>query len=142
MQQPSLFFRRLLVYAFPAVGAIHELPLHPERELPVNPEWHAEQELPEQSLSRNQFPSGNNAAIIPDSETIRKQRRIMTIPKIIGYYRMNVAKRINDLRGTPGVPVWQRNYFEHIIRNKQSLFRIRHYIKNNPEKLMDGYTDH
>ncbi len=28
--------------------------------------------------------------------------------------------------------VWQRNYYEHIIRNKQSLDEIRQYIVNNP----------
>jgi len=29
--------------------------------------------------------------------------------------------------------LWQRNYYEHIIRNQKSLNRIRNYIKNNPE---------
>ena len=28
---------------------------------------------------------------------------------------------------------WQRNYYEHIIRNDESLNRIRHYIQDNPE---------
>jgi putative transposase len=40
--------------------------------------------------------------------------------------------RINEHRGTPRAPVWQRNYFEHIIRNDASLNRIREYILNNP----------
>jgi REP element-mobilizing transposase RayT len=43
-----------------------------------------------------------------------------------------VAKRINELRGTPGALVWQRNYFEHVIRDEKSLQRIREYIINNP----------
>jgi hypothetical protein len=30
------------------------------------------------------------------------------------------------------VPVWQRNYYEHIIRNEQALERIRRYIFTNP----------
>ena len=42
------------------------------------------------------------------------------------------TKRINEQRGTPGAPVWQRDYFEHIIRNDESLNRIREYILNNP----------
>ncbi|MDZ4710772.1 MAG: transposase, partial [bacterium] len=29
--------------------------------------------------------------------------------------------------------LWQRNYFEHIIRNNESLNKIRTYIINNPE---------
>lgn len=28
--------------------------------------------------------------------------------------------------------LWQRNYYEHIIRNEQSLNKIRQYIRNNP----------
>jgi len=30
------------------------------------------------------------------------------------------------------VPVWQRNYYEHIIRHEIELNRIREYIMNNP----------
>jgi putative transposase len=28
--------------------------------------------------------------------------------------------------------VWQRNYYEHVIRNPRALERIRAYIQNNP----------
>ncbi|MCX7984388.1 MAG: hypothetical protein N3A63_05755, partial [Bacteroidetes bacterium] len=61
-----------------------------------------------------------------------KQRRLMTLPKIIGRFKMNVGKHINQLRNTPGIPVWQRNYYEHIIRNEKELNTIREYIINNP----------
>ncbi|NLL14030.1 MAG: hypothetical protein GX267_11550 [Fibrobacter sp.] len=30
--------------------------------------------------------------------------------------------------------LWQRNYWEHIIRNEEELMRIQNYIKNNPSK--------
>ncbi|MFN3472142.1 MAG: transposase, partial [Aquificaceae bacterium] len=42
--------------------------------------------------------------------------------------------QINQLRHTPGAPVWQRNYYEHIIRNEEELNQIRQYIINNPLK--------
>jgi hypothetical protein len=42
------------------------------------------------------------------------------------------SQTINTLRWSPGRPVWQRNYYEHIIRNEKSLDRIREYIDNNP----------
>ncbi|OHB96567.1 MAG: hypothetical protein A3G17_03300 [Planctomycetes bacterium RIFCSPLOWO2_12_FULL_50_35] len=61
-------------------------------------------------------------------------RRKMLIPKIVGFYKMNTAKRINQFRNTPGMPVWQRNYYEHIIRNEEDLNEIRGYIINNPLK--------
>ena len=30
--------------------------------------------------------------------------------------------------------IWQRNYYEHIIRNEKSFFDIQEYMKNNPQK--------
>jgi putative transposase len=60
------------------------------------------------------------------------QRRQMLLPKIIGRFKMNSAKRINILRDIPGCRVWQRNYYEHIIRGEKDLNAIRAYIRNNP----------
>jgi REP element-mobilizing transposase RayT len=36
------------------------------------------------------------------------------------------------MRQTPGERVWQRNYYEHVIRNEEELNRIRQYILENP----------
>jgi REP element-mobilizing transposase RayT len=55
-----------------------------------------------------------------------------SIPTIVRSFKSAATKRINHHRGTPGAPVWQRDYFEHIIRNDESLNRIREYILNNP----------
>jgi putative transposase len=62
------------------------------------------------------------------------ERRRMLIPKIIGYFKMNSAKHINRLFDATGHILWQRNYYEHIIRNENELNRIREYIQNNPLK--------
>jgi putative transposase len=44
-------------------------------------------------------------------------------------YAMNVhANKWPPFRGK----LWQRNYYEHIIRNENELNRIREYIINNP----------
>ena len=56
----------------------------------------------------------------------------MTLSKIVDWLKMNTAKQINLSRNTPGMPVWQRNFYEHVIRHKKDLNRIRHYIMNNP----------
>jgi REP element-mobilizing transposase RayT len=56
------------------------------------------------------------------------------LPEIIRQFKTFSAKRINKIRETPGLPVWQRNYYEHIIRNEESLHRIRQYIVGNPAR--------
>jgi len=53
---------------------------------------------------------------------------------IIGQFKSLATKRINVLRGTPGARVWQRNYWEHIIRNERTLEAIRRYIVYNPAR--------
>lgn len=39
---------------------------------------------------------------------------------------------INAMRGAPGTAVWQRNYYEHVVRDHSELQRIREYIVNDP----------
>lgn len=56
------------------------------------------------------------------------------LPEIIRSLKTCSATRINQLRSTKGNPVWQRGYYEHIVRNEQALFNIRRYIINNPLK--------
>jgi len=51
---------------------------------------------------------------------------------MIAGYKSVTTKRINEFRGTPGHPVWQRNYYEHIIRSNEDLDRIHRYILANP----------
>lgn len=57
-----------------------------------------------------------------------------SIGAILGQFKSIVTKRINTLRDNPGYPVWQRNYYEHVIRNESDLATIRQYIVNNPLK--------
>ena len=42
------------------------------------------------------------------------------------------SRRINELRKTPGTPVWQIRFYDHIIRDPDSLTKIQEYILNNP----------
>jgi putative transposase len=46
------------------------------------------------------------------------------------------ARRINERAGKRGA-VWQRGYYEHVIRNDKALDRIRDYIANNPARWAD-----
>nr|VFK15995.1 MAG: Transposase IS200 like [Candidatus Kentron sp. LPFa] len=60
------------------------------------------------------------------------QRRNMTLSKLIGRFKMLSSKRINQSRNPPGARLWQRNYWEHIVRDEPELQRLREYIQNNP----------
>ena len=60
---------------------------------------------------------------------------------IIRAFKSAVTKRINALRGTPGARVWQRNYYERIIRDERALNAIRRYIAENPQRWhLDRYN--
>ena len=67
------------------------------------------------------------------NHTHQNIRRNMLLSKIIGKFKMQTAKYINQSRWTTW-KFWQANYYEHIIRNKRDLERIRTYIINNPYK--------
>lgn len=61
-----------------------------------------------------------------------RTRRTMLLPKLLGRFKMASAKQINQKRGASGTPVWQRGYFDHVIRNEDDLNQIRDYIRTNP----------
>ncbi len=60
------------------------------------------------------------------------RRKPKSIGSIIAGFKSAVTRRINEARALPGAPVWQRNYYEHVIRNESDLNGIRDYIASNP----------
>lgn len=57
-----------------------------------------------------------------------------SIGALIAGFKSAATTRINQIRKTPGAPVWQRNYYEHIIRGEQSYEKIAEYILNNTQQ--------
>ena len=55
-----------------------------------------------------------------------------SISSFVAGFKSAVTKRINLLRDNRDISIWQRNYYESIIRDEQSLLVIREYILNNP----------
>jgi REP element-mobilizing transposase RayT len=55
-----------------------------------------------------------------------------SLSSFIAGFKSATTKQINLIRNAPGTPVWQRNYYDHIIRNEISLEHLRAYIHNNP----------
>jgi REP element-mobilizing transposase RayT len=63
-----------------------------------------------------------------------------SMPTIVRSFKSSVTRQIN-LSQPFNNPVWQRGYYEHIIRNENSLKKIRNYIINNPLKwALDEYN--
>jgi REP element-mobilizing transposase RayT len=56
------------------------------------------------------------------------------LPEIVRQFKTFSAKRINKQRCAAGTAVWQRNYYEHVVRDETDLNSIREYIVNNPKK--------
>lgn len=94
-------------------------------------------------IGKFQSPSQTVGAII-------RGYKIATIKKIKDYI-LNTGEKINDSKGelqfaptAPTAPtekikeldfkIWQRNYYEHIIRNEEAYERISDYIRDNPKR--------
>ena len=54
------------------------------------------------------------------------------LPEIVRAFKSFSARRVNEYRNSSGIPLWQRNYYERIIRNDQEYSRISIYIESNP----------
>ncbi|MFH0879097.1 MAG: transposase [Lentisphaerota bacterium] len=59
-----------------------------------------------------------------------------TVGEIVRGFKARCTHAINQMRNTRGVPVWQRNYYEHIIRGDVDYNRIAEYISTNPQRWM------
>jgi len=56
-----------------------------------------------------------------------------SVGAMVGAYKSAVTKRINAKRRRRGVTWWQRNYYEHVIRDDAEWNLVREYIVHNPE---------
>jgi len=64
----------------------------------------------------------------------------LSLPDVVHRFKsMTTHQYIHGVKqsGWPPFPgkLWQRNYWEHIVRNEQDLTRLRAYIRHNPKKL-------
>jgi putative transposase len=57
--------------------------------------------------------------------------------RLVGAFKTVSTKRINLQRDTPGARFWQRNYWEHVVRDEASYQRIYRYVRHNPASWED-----
>ncbi len=55
-----------------------------------------------------------------------------SLSSLVAGFKSATTASINTKRDAAGTPVWQRNYYENIIRNELALEKIRQYVQNNP----------
>jgi REP element-mobilizing transposase RayT len=73
--------------------------------------------------------------VAPTEEHLGPKPR--SVGALIAGFKSAVTKQINAIRQTPYAPVWQRNYYEHIIRNGNDMKKIQEYIQNNPSNWLN-----
>jgi len=93
----------------------------------------------------------NNERYNNDAYTDEKgQARLSapTVGTVIQWFKtMSTNEYIRNVKTEKWLPfdkrLWQRNYYEHIIRNESDLTRVQEYIVNNPAKWEDDeyYTE-
>lgn len=62
------------------------------------------------------------------------QRTPRSLGSLVAGFKSVVTKRVNEQREQSCARLWQRNYYEHVIRNESSLNDIRSYIQTNPAR--------
>ncbi len=55
-----------------------------------------------------------------------------SLGEVVGFYKYQSTKQVNEARGTPGARFWQRSYYDHVIRTEKDLDAIRRYMHENP----------
>ena len=59
-----------------------------------------------------------------------------TLGNIIGWYKYQVTKQANVRMNMVGTRVFQRSYYDHVIRNQKDYNEVWEYIENNPRKWL------
>ncbi len=70
----------------------------------------------------------------PRRQKTKFQSPSQTLGAIIRGFKAASTRSANQHLKTSGFPIWQSNYYEHIVRTEAALNRIRQYIHDNPSK--------
>ena len=84
-------------------------------------------------IKGNHFLTGDNQNVgNNDRYSLRRPRNMQLLPKVISQYKSSVTRRLR--KQFINHPFrWQCSFYDHVIRNDESLDDIRAYIKNNPQ---------
>ena len=75
--------------------------------------------------------------VTANASPLPRGTRARSLNAVIQNFKSVSTRKLNLLRDRQGAKIWQRNYYEHIIRNDHELERIRADIFNNPAAWSD-----
>jgi|688.fasta_scaffold202224_1 putative transposase len=75
--------------------------------------------------------------IIITSESTEKS----SLANIVQNFKSVSSRKINRINKNYGMSIWQRNYYEKIVRTEQELENLRDYIQNNPANWTGDDTE-
>ena len=130
-----------IVDEYSPVGAQHAAPLvvHPKRliDKSTNDPVGAQHAAPLPGMTTRAKERAQHAAplrVDPRGGVTPNNVMPGSVAAIVRSFKSAATKRINALRDNAGCPLWQRNYYEHVIRGDRDLHAVRQYIADNPAK--------
>jgi putative transposase len=75
-----------------------------------------------------------DASPVPPQSPRPNGTQLGSLAAVLQNFKSVTTRRINAARATPGLSVWQRNYYEHVIRSEAEWYRIWTYIADNPRR--------
>ncbi len=80
-------------------------------------------------------PSDNRSShLMTNGHSVNQNVKRHALFEVVRAFKTFSARYVNDIRNAPGQPLWQRGYYEHVIRDDLSLTDIREYITGNPAR--------
>lgn len=74
-----------------------------------------------------------------DLEPGNFHRTPRSLGSLVAGFKSVCTTRVNIMNHTAGKPLWQRNYYEHVIRSQRELERVRTYVRGNPERWLSNH---
>jgi putative transposase len=130
-------YRRSATYFVTICAQHRECLLGEIRDQQFHPNLYGEIVSKDLVLLGSQYPgiSSNPWVVMPNHIHFNleiSQENSVPLGEIVRSFKYETTQKINLLRESPGLKVWQRNYYEHIIRNETEHQTICNYIHQNP----------
>lgn len=68
------------------------------------------------------------------SDSVFFQRAPGSLGALVAGFKASCTSEVKRLLGTPRLRLWQRNYYERVIRDARALGQLRRYIAANPAR--------